>query len=216
MTISLPTEKRSRKQCRVRELAKIIGKLVSACPAMRFGYLYTKFLEQEKYLALKHSKGTVDQKFTVSSNLIRKDYVQLELFTDANCSVLYRIDNTTALTYINCLGGIQFPKLKNLARTIWQWAEVRNISLLASYQIEHLNFLHKDAEWMLADYAYQKLVTSFCCPVIDLFAIQINKKCRAYVGWQRDPDALAMSAFTLNWKNISFMLSPHLLSFYKL
>nr|CAH7741491.1 unnamed protein product [Callosobruchus chinensis] len=82
---------KGRKQCRVRELAKIIGRLVAACPAMRFGYLYTKSLEQEKYLALKHSKGAYDSIMQIrdhlkndvewrirnlpcSNNLIRKDY----------------------------------------------------------------------------------------------------------------------------------------------
>nr|CAH7766095.1 unnamed protein product [Callosobruchus chinensis] len=51
---------KERKQCWVRELDKIIGKLVPACSAMRFGYLYTKLLEPGKYLAMKHSKGPYD------------------------------------------------------------------------------------------------------------------------------------------------------------
>nr|CAH7732015.1 unnamed protein product [Callosobruchus chinensis] len=70
MSISLPTEKRSRwlsmllkfkgrKQCR----------LVAVCPAMRFGYLYTKLLEREKYLALKHSKGAYDNIMQIRDHL---------------------------------------------------------------------------------------------------------------------------------------------------
>ena len=50
-----------------------------------------------------------------------------------NREILLRIDNTTAIAYINRMGGIQFPKLNNLAREIWQWCEPRKIHVFASY-----------------------------------------------------------------------------------
>lgn len=44
-----------------------------------------------------------------------------------NSEILLRIDNTTAISYINRMGGIQFPHLNNIAREIWQWCEERKL-----------------------------------------------------------------------------------------
>ena len=38
----------SKKQCTIRELAKIMGIIVAACPAVRYGWLYYKNLEIDK------------------------------------------------------------------------------------------------------------------------------------------------------------------------
>lgn len=40
-----------------------------------------------------------------------------------NCEILLRIDNTTAVSYINRMGGIKYPKLNAIAKKIWQWCE---------------------------------------------------------------------------------------------
>nr|CAH7724195.1 unnamed protein product [Callosobruchus chinensis] len=37
-----------------------------------------------------------------------------------NASVLCRVDTTTAKSYVNRIGNVQFPKLNSLARRIWQ------------------------------------------------------------------------------------------------
>lgn len=50
-----------------------------------------------------------------------------------NCFILIRIDNITAFEYVNKMGGVRFRKFNTLARQIWQWAERRNIWLVASY-----------------------------------------------------------------------------------
>lgn len=36
----------------------------------------------------------------------------------SDCEVLFRLDNTTAISYVNRVGGIQFPHLGNLSREI--------------------------------------------------------------------------------------------------
>lgn len=50
-----------------------------------------------------------------------------------SCAILLRIDNTTAISYINKMRSIKFPKLAKLARCIWQWCENRDIFIFASY-----------------------------------------------------------------------------------
>lgn len=42
----------SKKKCLIIDLAQLIGKLVAACPAIEYGFLYTKLLEREKIFSL--------------------------------------------------------------------------------------------------------------------------------------------------------------------
>lgn len=39
-------------RCKIRDFASMLGSLVSLCPAVEYGPLYTKPFEREKYLAL--------------------------------------------------------------------------------------------------------------------------------------------------------------------
>lgn len=48
-------------------------------------------------------------------------------------NVLLRIDNTTAISYINRMGGIQYLHLNKITRKIWEWCEQRRIFVFASY-----------------------------------------------------------------------------------
>lgn len=52
-----------------------------------------------------------------------------------NCNILLRVDNTTAIAYINRMGGIQIPTLNEIARKIWNWCESRNMGLCVLHQI---------------------------------------------------------------------------------
>ena len=49
------------------------------------------------------------------------------------CNILLRIDNFTAICYINRMGGTQFPHLNEISRKIWQFCEKRKIVVFASY-----------------------------------------------------------------------------------
>lgn len=95
------THFRSKPRCKIREFAKFIGILVSACPAVKYGWLYTKSLEREKLLALARNEHNYDapivippsiqqdllwweQKILNSYNNIRNDEFEIEIFTDAS------------------------------------------------------------------------------------------------------------------------------------
>lgn len=47
------------------------------------------------------------------------------------CDVLLRIDNTTAIAYINKKGGVRFLKLVKITKKIWQWCEDRDLWIFA-------------------------------------------------------------------------------------
>ncbi|KAJ8913473.1 hypothetical protein NQ315_013853 [Exocentrus adspersus] len=291
MTISLPEEKKFRliellkrllslRECRIREFAKIIGTLVSACPAVNYGFLHTKLFERHKYLALKQSRGNYDEKMEISSELsseinwfinilpksfksIRVNSYNMEIFSDAsrsgwgaycagnstfgfwtrdeskfhinylellavyfallcfaskqsNCNILCRVDNTTAVASINRMGSVQFQNLNNITQKIWRWCETRNIYIFASYINTKENVEadiasrqnHKETEWSLSQKAFQKILSKFGTPSIDLFASRVNKKCSKFVSWRRDPEAFQVDAFTMSWSVLYFYAFP--------
>ena len=93
-----------------------------------------------------------------------------------DCEILLSVDNTTAIFYINRIGGIKYPKLNKIARDIWQWSEKRQTFLYASYIKTKDNF-HADAEsrklppeteWELASWAFNTITREFGTPEIDL------------------------------------------------
>lgn len=289
-SISLPKEKRENiaqmiqkfsklPRCTIREFSQLIGVLISACPAVRYGFLYTKILERQKFLALQQHQDNYDAKIFLPSSILEdlnwwRDKIfttfcpmrtlnyKKEIFTDAsrtgwgavcgdskisgkwrqdelehhinqlellaaflglksfikqdtNCSILIRVDNTTAISYINRQGGIQFPHLNNLSRSIWQWCEKRNIWLHASYVNTKDNCadaesrkINPDTEWELSDEAFQSIIHKFGAPDIDLFASRNNAKCNKFISWRPDPDAYTVDAFTVNWQSDYFYAFP--------
>ena len=258
------------RSCKIRELAEVIGVLVAACPAVKYGWLYYKELEKIKYLAmLKYKKDMErvtqlsdaahsdlkwwEKRILKSSCNIRSFSFKREIFSDAstsgwgavcagekahgfwdreerkmhinlleltaaflalrcfagndrNCQILLRIDNITAIAYINKLGGVKFPHLNEVTKQIWEWCIERDIWIFAEYVASRDNIADSesritniDTEWELADHVFESIVRKFGQPEIDLFATRSNAKCDTYCSWQRDPDALAINAFTTSW-----------------
>lgn len=208
MTLNLPIEKKTlltnsvreflhKEKCKIREFARLIGLLIAACPAVPYGWLYTKVLEREKFKALiindydfnktmlipSFLQGDLNwwlQNIPIAKNPIRQFRFEKEIFSDAsltgwgahcneeniggfwssfernrhinhleiiaaflalksfaqdcqNCEILLRIDNTTAIAYINKMGSVQYPELNKLARSIWLWCEERKLCILHSF-----------------------------------------------------------------------------------
>lgn len=186
-----------RTRCSIRSFASFIGTLISCCPAVAYGFLYTRNLEKEKQLRLILNDGDFEAWMTVPRSIqqdiewwekhimsthspIRTKNFNTTIFTDAsltgwgaacgdkstgglwseiersnhinylellaiylalmcfakklsNCEILLRVDNTTAISYINRMGGTRVSHLNRLARQIWQCCESRNLWLFASY-----------------------------------------------------------------------------------
>lgn len=90
------------RKCKLREFARLIGLLVSACPAIQFSWLYTKLLERHKYLCLlKYSsyEATITiplelhddlywwiENIDTGFNPFRLNEFQIEIFSDASKS----------------------------------------------------------------------------------------------------------------------------------
>ncbi|CAG4972537.1 unnamed protein product [Colias eurytheme] len=88
---------------------------------------------------------------------------------------------------------------RTASKEIWQWCEMRKITIFASYintkdnceadQLSRKKF--HDTEWELNQNAYDEITINFGVPEIDLFASRCNAKCHTYVTWKNDPDAWA-------------------------
>lgn len=72
LTLELPVKKKQKisemidkvlvkSKCRIREFAKFIGNLITACPSVPYGPLYCKNFERAKMLALLINDGNYDQ-----------------------------------------------------------------------------------------------------------------------------------------------------------
>lgn len=277
---SLAQKFRYKENCRIRDLAQFLGILVAACPAVKYGPLYTKRLERQKFLALENSNGNFDRtmnlpnsldsdldwwisQISITTNPIRQNKFKLEIFSDASttgwgvfcnghkshgwwndqertehinylelkaafyglrcfaenqksCELLLRIDNTTAISYINKMGSVQYPKLSKLCREIWQWCEVRDLWIFASYIKSKENteadaesrVISEDTEWELNKKAFATIEQTFGKFDIDLFATNINTKCPQFISWHRDPDACTVDAFTVCWSQYYFYAFP--------
>ncbi|KAI8441190.1 hypothetical protein MSG28_009421 [Choristoneura fumiferana] len=137
-------------------------------------------------------------------------------FNLSDCEILLRIDNTTAISYINRMGGVQFPHLNSITRQIWKFCEDRKLIIFASYIKSELNVIadkesrksHSEIECELSDNFFQDILHSFGLPDVDLFASRANAKCKRYVSWKGDPDAFQIDAFTLSWKPYFFYAFP--------
>ena len=142
---------------------------------------------------------------------LKAAFLTLQTFCDncRDCHIRMEIDNTTAVAYINNMGGKK-QHLNLLARTIWLWAKERHLWLSASYLKGSLNILadmesrkirDDDKEWMLNKHIFNKISSNFGPFDIDLFASRLNYQMMPYVAWLPDPHAMAVNAFDLSWEN---------------
>ena len=125
-------------------------------------------------------------------------------------------DNTTALAYVRNQGGVKSPQCNEVAQDIWEWCEQRDICLSVAHipgiQNELADFKSRNfadnIEWALSPKIFEKVVSLFGEPEVDLFATRLNNKVGKYVSWKPDPNALAIDAFALRWTNIFFYAFP--------
>ena len=135
-------------------------------------------------------------------------FLALQSFvSQSNIHVRLKLDNTTAVSYINNMGGIRSEPLNTLAKQIWHWCMSREIWLSAQYVPGDLNaeadsasrLFSEDLEWSLHPTIFSELQSTIWSPDIDLFASRLNFKVEKYVSWHPDPGAYAVDAFSLSW-----------------
>ena len=284
MSISLPERKVTKikqlcnryltqQRWHIQEVSELQGTLISACPAVQYGLLYTRELARLISLNLVLCNNNYNDFMSLSTTAkedlmwwqnnvgitcqpIRPDTYDKTIYTDAcprgygghceedefnghwsfeeqklhinilelmtvekalkifcpndkNIRIHLRIDNITAVAYINKLGGTQSLALQKIAKNIWTWAIARNIWLSATYIKSKHNFkadelsrrISTDSHWRLSTSVFNEIVSKFGCPSIDLFASSLNHKVPRYVSYQPEAGAEATDAFTVSWRH---------------
>ncbi|XP_032904474.1 uncharacterized protein LOC116990664 [Amblyraja radiata] len=139
----------------------------------------------------------------------------------AYCSTMHdlhvqlQFDNTTAVAYVNHMGGIKSVSCDKLVNLIWHWCIARNIWISAIYLPGRYNMVadtrsrkFNDTEWMLNPRIFLNVIAWYGLPDIDLFASRLNHQLPKYVSWEPDPGAVAVDAFSLHWGGMFFYAFP--------
>ena len=127
-----------------------------------------------------------------------------------------QLDNTTAVAYVNNMGGSKSLELDQLAKDLWEWSISREIwvsvvhipgisNVDADEQSRHFNDKH---EWALHTRAFQEIISEYLELTIDLFATRHNHKICTYCSWKPHPGCPFVDAFSLNWNSFNFYAFP--------
>ena len=150
---------------------------------------------------------------------LKAAFLALQAFTvnQRDCTVLLRMDNTTAVAYVNNLGGTHSRSLCSLSLQVWEWALTRNIILKAEYLPGHLNcradalsraVSHDPGDWKLGQDCFQTVQRKWGPLEIDLFASRTNKQIPKYFSWHPDPEALGRDALLHSWRDMRAYAFP--------
>ena len=131
--------------------------------------------------------------------------------------ICFGIDNCTAMSHINKLGGTRSQKLPNLEIEIWNYALNGNLIISAIHipgklnvLADHKSRIFKDSiEWTLNPSIFRGMIARLGQPDIDLFASRVNHQIPEFVSWRPEPNAVATYTFNLTWNyHLSYLFPP--------
>lgn len=286
MVVILPQEKRenivalclkmqNKKTAKIREVAQVIGVLVSSFPAVDYGKLFYRKLEKGKIEALRKNYGNFESEMFIS-NCMRQDlewwinniHLQVrvidrgnpvvEIQTDSSLAgwgavfdgkpfggrwsieesenhinvlelmaILFALkalvdrlenkhvkvlsDSTTAVCYVNNMGGIKSDKCDAVSRDIWFlcmskgiWISCAHIPGVENEADTPSRQFKDNIEWELKNEVFEKICCIWKKPDVDLFASRLNNKLPVYCSWRPDPGASYIDAFTTDWGKFDY------------
>ena len=133
-----------------------------------------------------------------------------------NNHIHLKLDNQTAVTYINKKGGTHSKNCNDISLQLWHWAKIHENWLSAAYipgksnvvADFHSRHLKKNTEWTLNPQVFNNVCDYFPMSNIDLFAAANNNQVETYVSWLPDPGACAVDAFIFLWTYLNFYAFP--------
>lgn len=134
----------------------------------------------------------------------------------SNLHLLLRMDNRTAICYVNHMGGTHSPLMSKLAIQLWQWCLERNLSLSAVHLPGTSNCVadeesrtpQSSAEWQLDQVTFCQIVRELGECNVDLFATRLNTKLTQFISWRPDPNAIGTDALQIPWDKYSGYAFP--------
>lgn len=76
----------AKRKCRIRDFSSLVGSLISICPAVQYGLLYTKDFERTKFLALSNSNDDYSASMDIPSHLSDIFHWWIKIFSDPHQS----------------------------------------------------------------------------------------------------------------------------------
>ena len=102
-----------------------------------------------------------------------------------------KLDNSTAVAYINHMGGTKSHQLWSLSKTLWEWCLQRQIFLVASHipgvvntEADSLSRSVVDHhDWQLSTKVFSHLNTLWGPLEVDLFASRVTRQLERFFSW---------------------------------
>ncbi len=135
----------------------------------------------------------------------------------SNKHVKVLVDNTTVQVILNKMGTSHSPNLNTLVKTIWDWCISNHIWLTVARIPGKENIeadfesrkCRRNTEWSLDKKLFQQACKKLeFIPNIDLFASRINYQVKPFISYHPDPEALAVNAFHISWRDYKFYAFP--------
>ena len=125
---------------------------------------------------------------------------------DEGSHIQIRSDSTTAVAYVNNMGGINSKICNDLAKQIWDyciraniWVSCQHVPGTDNVADSPSRKFNDDLEWQLCNEVFHLICEEWGQPSIDLFASRTNHKLDTYCAWRRDPQASFIDALAQNW-----------------
>lgn len=146
---------------------------------------------------------------------LRAAILGLKTFLKDQHSIVVRLylDNTTAVAYINHLGGTRSQALLKEALKLWEWCSRHEIFPMAQHLPGKENILADSESRRSEDTSDWQLNPLIVRPFlkdrqVDLFASRLTTQLPVYASWRPDPMAKYTDAFTMNWGEIKGYAFP--------
>jgi len=134
----------------------------------------------------------------------------------SDTSILWRVDNTTALAYVRKEGGLRGRRLLLEAERILLLLHSRRLRVLPAFIPSEEN-LQADAasrfllvpDWHLDARVFHQMVSLWGTPQIDLFASRHSAQCRRFMSWRAADKPEAVDALSVVWDfDLAFLFPP--------
>ncbi|XP_044130754.1 uncharacterized protein LOC122943828 [Bufo gargarizans] len=122
-------------------------------------------------------------------------------------AIRLRMDNISAVRYVNCMGGTRSVVLTHLAKDFWEFCLDRNISVVAEYLPGLHNtladwssrYISDSSDWKLDETVFSAISSLWGPFAVDLFASRLNTQLPRFFSWRPDPLAEAVDALLQHW-----------------
>ena len=115
-------------------------------------------------------------------------------------------DSTTAVNYINNMGGVKSRQCNDEAKETWEICKENKIWISCAHIPGHENVADRpsrefkdDIEWTLDTTIFHRICAIWDLPSIDLFASRLNNQVNNYCSWHPDPFSTHVNAFSITW-----------------